>query len=233
MCVHFSYKNVFSDYNMFSSNINIKLHILLIVCITGVAYFMYQLYNECKSLERELIISKKQISFLTSNKDVLTCKEDENAKNETDIGVVSTSEIDSDSDSEIEVNVNNDEIKSIYKKLQEINKSKTKENVQDSCIVDTCKEIVQESCVANTDTCQEKEQEEQDKDELEESEESEEHELRNVVCDTGKPKIRFTKHSLGKWKLSDLKDYLFEKSIDNRGTKSELIKRILDNEFTN
>lgn len=56
--------------NMFCNNtsntLGIKIHLLLIIVIAGATYFMYQLYNECKDLERELIIAKKQIALLSS-----------------------------------------------------------------------------------------------------------------------------------------------------------------------
>jgi len=115
---------------MFTKSTNVKLHLILLLCVVGVAYFMYQLYNECKDLERELIISKKQIAFLTSkNEDTclnnLSCPlnekheeaeeiivdDDKNENDvESDISEEEINESDSESDSESEQE-NKEEIK--------------------------------------------------------------------------------------------------------------------------
>ena len=191
-----------------NSHTSIKLHLLLIICVIGSAYFMYQLYNECKSLERELILSKKQIEILTlrnkqSNEEIIivdddvseedTCKdtstksEKEKEKVDSDINfmmkkIYSTADDTSDEDE--------DEEKCDAQDTQCDTKCETQDTQCDT------------KCVAQDTKCE----------------------------DSVKTTVDYSKMSkkaLNKIKINDLKQYLKSSNLDTQGTKTEIIDKII------
>lgn len=229
---------------MFSNtNTGLKLHLLLIIIIAGVAYFMYQLYNECKDLERELVIAKRQIARLTTQKegDCLatlvcplgpSCKEHlkVDGKNESD-----EEEIDIDDDVDDQVSVKSDYINMVMVNVQQAYKEESdtqptdalkkepKESVESKEVVESkeSKEVVvsKESKEPKEVVETEEPQESIEAEISEESEDSEE-------SDESEDLSKLSKADLNKLKLLDLKDYLKARKQSTAGTKGELIARI-------
>lgn len=215
-----------------SSNTSVKLHLILIVCVAGVAYFMYQLYNECKDLERELLISKKQIAFLSStNTDLVTVcpheeveeiivdvdetkKDDSRSSSsgscseesvDSDYELIGNGDEDSDSGSDSDDDADEEEIDS--DKEEQVN-DKVKEVKEIKDVNDKVKEV---------------------KDKVKELVVEKVNEVKEKVNDLVKAKAinKMSKNSLCKLKITELKDYLSTCNKDSTGTKNELIERII------
>lgn len=52
---------------------DIKLHLLLIAIVGGIAFYMYQVYREIRTFERDVVVLKKQVSTLASQVQQQTC----------------------------------------------------------------------------------------------------------------------------------------------------------------
>lgn len=216
---------------MFSNtNTGIKLHLLLIIIIAGVAYFMYQLYSECKDLERELVIAKKQIALLTAHKNGIeigegdclatlvcpiggaACKPIPDVK-KTDAKTITKSDKKTDADEELDEEIDIDEddasVKSEY-----INKVMA--NVQKAHEEEEAKTAGKEEAPGS----ESESESESGSDDAEQEDESEE----ESEDDTDLSKL--SKAELNKLKLSDLKDFLKSKKQTATGSKAELVARI-------
>ena len=191
-----------------NTSTGLKLHLMLIIIIAGVAYFMYQLYSECKDLERELMIAKKQIALLTTKKEgdclatllcPLKCGSGTCAKANDDHD-------DHDDEEEEEIDIDDD----ISVKSEYINKVMA--NVQQAHI--------EESDAKSDKSSKEDDDEEEEQEEEEEEEEEEE-------LDTTPSLSKLPKAELIKLKLTDLKEFLKGCKQSTTGSKSELVSRIL------
>ena len=221
-----------------SSNTSVKLHLILIVCVAGVAYFMYQLYNECKDLERELLISKKQIAFLSSaNTELVTVcpheeveeiivdadetkKDDARSSSsgsgseesiESDYELIGNGYEDSESDQESDEDSDEDE--------EEEEEAAVDEVTVDEVTVDDVKEVNEVKEVK-----------------INEVRDKAKDKVKEFIVEkvNGKGQLekakainKMSKNSLNKLKISELKDYLSQCSKDSTGTKNELIERIV------
>lgn len=219
---------------MFSNkSTSIKLHLIIILCSVGVAYFMYQLYNECKQLERELIVSKREIAILTSknNNTETIFSEDTN-----EIIIIQSDKEDASCDIDTGKceNASKDDDKYIEKVIK---------NIQSSADTDSDSEGEEE--MESEDNINDKKEEVIDESESESEDESESDEERDVKevesqyesIDSNKNDIKddqifidyskMSKNALMKIKISTLKDYLVSVKINSSGTKNEVVNRIL------
>jgi len=239
---------VLCKYKMFSNtSTGLKLHLLLIIIIAGVAYFMYQLYSECKDLERELIVAKRQLAILASQKDGEgdclatlmqcplgtkcasgTCKLADKAKKPKDSK--KSNEAIEEADEEIDIDEDEVSIKSDY-----INKVMA--NVQQS------QKEEEEESDSESDSDSESESDEEDEAKVVEAVEavkavdakteavvshddsSDEESSDDESVETDLSKL--SKAELSKLKIPELKDYLKGRKQSVTGTKGDLVSRIL------
>lgn len=237
---------------MFSStnNTGIKLHLLLIIIIAGVGYFMYQLYSECKDLERELIIAKRQIALLSSHKNGIqgdclatlmcplggpptactsnTCKvaaKDAKAKPAEDT---------LESDEEIEIDIDEDDasVKSEY--INKVMANVQKAHDQDVGLMEEDDDEAKTDAKTNAKTkaaTQKDSDSDSGSDEAEPSEQESESEAEadaesEVESEDDSDLSQLSKAELNKLKLSDLKEYLKSRKQTTTGSKAELVARI-------
>lgn len=221
-----------------SSNTSVKLHLILIVCVAGVAYFMYQLYNECKDLERELLISKKQIAFLSSaNTDLVTVCPHEEVE-EIIVDVDETKKDDSRSsssgscseesvDSDYELIGNGDEDSDSGSDSDDDADEEEIDSDKEEQVKDKVKEVKEVKEIKEIKEINDKVKEVKDK--VKELVVEKVNEVKEKVNDLVKAKAinKMSKNSLCKLKITELKDYLSTCNKDSTGTKNELIERII------
>jgi hypothetical protein len=229
---------------MFSStNTSVKLHLILIVCVAGVAYFMYQLYNECKDLERELLISKKQIAFLTSNNpESHSCTHQEIEEIVVDIDEDTAAKAEkadkADKADKAEKQDKADKQKVVIDDIDQDTEETEMIDDDDEGVEEDDEEDDEDShsvfeFVGNDVTSDDEDEEE----EATEADVAVEEQEKVVVVEktiqqfSKKEKetdfSKMSKNSLIKVKISDLKKYLVDRNKNSAGTKSELIDRII------
>lgn len=180
---------------------SIKLHLLFVVVLVGVSYFMYQLYNECKELEKELLIAKKQIAILTSQemlKEIdasIAPQEKKDDKKEDK----EHEEIDID-DAEDDVSVKSEYIANVVANVQQ----------------------AEEDVDSDTDDVVKEEESQPDEPVI-----ADEEIIPSITKTPEIPIVKYSKEKLQRMKIAELMKLCKSLNIYASGTKTEIVSRIV------
>ena len=183
--------------------ISTKLHILLILTVVGVSLYMFMLYKEVKLFEKDLAMMKIDMANLRLEKEVVTDRQKETKPKPKPVPV------------DDDVSITSNEIKDILTNIQQVDEDEPDE-IRD--------EIHEEIHDEIHDEIHEKIIHEEDED------------IKSIIETSISPNdcnfpnncnFEMTEDQLNACKYDDLKVMLRKNGITIRGSKSELIKKIL------